>query len=241
MEILIIVSWTATLLGFGLKLSPIVMFYKIAVGKESIEIVPEMLIICNLLCPELWFSYWNKQDQMAPWVSSLSSLILGYIFSIIYLFYFSEKKIFKFLLYILLETCFVFGLYYFLSYIVEDLSIIGSVASVVNIITYISPGQKIIRVIKEKNYKLIPIVTTILGCITSSCWLYFGIALSDVKVIVPNFLSTFFSALNSFIWFYFYCKVKKEEKNKTEKDENEVEMVENKDEEANDNKIKIKN
>ena len=34
-----IFSWIATILGFGLKSSPIVLFYKIALGKETIEIV----------------------------------------------------------------------------------------------------------------------------------------------------------------------------------------------------------
>ena len=88
-----IVSWTATILGFGLKASPIVLFYQIAVGNKKIEIVPEMLIICNVLSAELWFSYWIRiKTKMAPIVSSSVSFVLGVIFSIIYLFYFSQKK-----------------------------------------------------------------------------------------------------------------------------------------------------
>ena len=92
-----IFSWIATILGFGLKSSPIVLFYKIALGKETIEIVPELLIICNVLCAELWFSYWTKKgDKLAPLVSSSVSLVLGLIFSIIYLYYFSKKRCPKF-------------------------------------------------------------------------------------------------------------------------------------------------
>ena len=92
-----IVSWSATILGFGLKASPIVLFYQIAVGNKKIEIVPEMLIICNVVSAELWNNYWIRiGTKMAPLVSSSVSLILGIIFSIIYLFYFSEKKCFKF-------------------------------------------------------------------------------------------------------------------------------------------------
>ena len=93
MDLESIVTWTATIIGFGLKASPIVLFYKIAIGKEKIEIVPELLIICNALCAELWFSYWTKiGNKLAPLVSSSVSLILGIIFSFIYLYYFTKKN-----------------------------------------------------------------------------------------------------------------------------------------------------
>ena len=77
-----IVSWSATILGFGLKASPIVLFYQIARGNKKIEIVPEMLIICNVVSAELWFSYWIRiGTKMAPIVSSSVSFVLGFIFS----------------------------------------------------------------------------------------------------------------------------------------------------------------
>ena len=96
MDLESIVSWMATIIGFGLKASPIVLFYKIAIGKEKIEIVPELLIICNALCAELWFCYWTKiGNKLAPLVSSSVSLILGIIFSFIYLYYFTKKKMDK--------------------------------------------------------------------------------------------------------------------------------------------------
>ena len=170
MDLESIISWTATIIGFGLKASPIVLFYKIAMGKEKIEIVPELLIICNVLSAELWFNYWTqKGNKMAPLISSSVSLILGIIFSFIYLYYFSNKKVGKFLLYIILESTSICLLFYGLNQI--EINYVGVMANIVNVITFFSPGQRIIRVCKEKNYKLIPIVTTILGCVTSFGWL----------------------------------------------------------------------
>ena len=96
-------------------------------------------------------------------------------------------------------------------------------ANIVNVITFFSPGQRIIRACKEKNYKLVPIVTTILGCVTSFGWLCFGILISDLNVIIPNTLSVLFALFNTYVWFYFYCKNKDEDKK--EKD-NEEEMIE---------------
>ena len=221
MDLESVMSWTATIIGFGLKASPVVLFYRLAVGKEKIDIIPELLIICNVLCAELWFNYWvKKNDKLAPLVSSSVSLILGLIFSIIYLYYFSGKKCCKFLLYVLLEGIFVFLLYYGLSLI--DVNIVGTIANIVNVITFISPGQRIVRVCKEKNYKLIPIVTTLLGCITSAGWLFFGILIHDINCIIPNTCSVIMAIFNTSIWLYFYCTRKEKEK----QDENEEEMIE---------------
>ena len=220
MDLESIVSWTATVIGFGLKASPIVLFYKIAIGKEKIEIVPELLIICNALCAELWFSYWTKiGNKLAPLVSSSASLILGIIFSFIYLYYFTKKKWTKFLLFIFLESAFACLLFYVLNQM--EVKIIGLIANIVNVITFISPGQKIMRVCREKNYKLIPIVTTVFGCITSFGWLCFGILIHDINVIIPNSISVTFAIFNTSIWIYFYCKRKDKEK-----EDDEEEMIE---------------
>ena len=219
MDLESIVSWTATIIGFGLKASPIVLFYQIARGKAKIEIVPELLIICNVLCAELWFSYWTtKGNKLAPLVSSSVSLILGLIFSFIYLYYFSEKKCLKFTFYIFLESLGVCALFYGLSQV--DVNTIGIIANIINVITFISPGQKIVRVCKEKNYHLIPIVTTIFGCITSFCWLCFGILIHDINCIIPNVISVFMAIFNTSIWTYYYCN------SKIKKDENEEKMIE---------------
>ena len=223
MQIDEIVSWTATVLGFGLKSSPVVLFYQIAVGYKKIEIVPEMLIICNVLSAELWLSYWLRiGNKMAPIVSSSVSLVLGIIFSIIYLYYFSEKRCSKFFIYIILEAGSIALIYHTLS--LTELKIVGFVANCVNILNFISPAQRIVRVCREKNYSLIPIVTTVLGCISSFLWLVFGILIKDFNVIIPNIISVLIALFNTSIWFYFYCTTK-EKKGKDTK-EKEEEMIE---------------
>ncbi len=218
-----IVSWSATILGFGLKASPIVLYYQIAVGNKKIEIIPEMLIICNVVSAELWFSYWIRiGTKMAPIVSSSVSFILGIIFSIIYLYYFSAKKCSKFFIYILLE-CLAIGLLYY-SLTLTQLKTIGFVANCVNILNFISPAQRIVRVCREKNYSLIPIVTTVLGCVTSFGWLVFGILINDYNVMIPNIISVLIALFNTLVWFYFYFSKKGKKESKIK--EKEEEMIE---------------
>ena len=105
-----------------------------------------------------------------------------------------------------------------------ELKIVGFVANCVNILNFISPAQRIVRVCREKNYSLIPIVTTVLGCISSFLWLVFGLLIKDFNVIIPNTISVLIALFNTSIWFYFYCTTK-EKKGKDTK-EKEEEMIE---------------
>ena len=86
---------------------------------------------------------------------------------------------------------------------------------------YIAPGQKIIRVIKEKNYKLIPIRSTIVSILCSGSWLMYGISINLFAQILPNALGLFFSILNTLAWCYFYINRDKG------KEEEEMSVVQN--------------
>ena len=79
---------------------------------------------------------------------------------------------------------------------------------IVNIFMFIAPGQNLIRVIKEKNYKLIPIATTIIGSICSGGWLLFGIIVDDINCIIPNGLGLISSVITTIIWIYFFYRKK---------------------------------
>ena len=158
MDLPTIVSWIGTVIGIILNISPIVMFYSIAKGDKKIEIVPESMLIFNILCSSLWACYWYLQvDKFVPFFSSAFGLALSEIFALIFLFYLAEKSWKKYILFAFLEINLVLEFNYGLLYIIGDYITVGNIAVVVNIITYITPGQKIYQVIKTKNYNLIPI------------------------------------------------------------------------------------
>ena len=85
-----------------------------------------------------------------------------------------------------------------------------------NVAMYIAPGQKILRVIKEKNYKLIPIRSTIVSILCSGSWLMYGITINLFAQIVPNAIGLFFSILNTLAWIYFFIN---RDKDKNKEDE----------------------
>ena len=92
---------------------------------------------------------------------------------------------------------------------------------------YVAPAQNLIKVIKEKNYKLIPIVSTILGAFCSGGWLLFGLIVGDINSIISNGLGCFSSIITTFIWFYIYCIYSKKE----DEMEKEKELVEKEEDE----------
>ena len=218
MDLPTIVSWIGTVIGIILNISPIVMFYSIIKGKNKIEIVPESMLIFNILCSSLWACYWYLQvDKFVPFFSSAFGLALSEIFSLIYLFFLAEKNWKKYFLYAFLEINLVLEFNYALLFIIKDYIIVGNIAMVVNIITYITPGQKIYQVIKTRNYNLIPISSTLSGSLCTLAWLIFGLLIWDIRTIIPNGLGLIFATINSGVWAYFYFTRDKEQDEKEEK------------------------
>ena len=218
MDLPTIVSWIGTVIGIILNISPIVMFYSIIRGQKKIEIVPESMLIFNIICSSLWACYWYLQvDKFVPFFSSAFGLALSEIFALIYLFYLADKDWKKYILYAFLEINLVLEFNYGLLFVLGDYITVGNIAVVVNIITYITPGQKIYQVIKTKNYNLIPISSTLSGSLCTLCWLIFGLLIWDIRTIIPNGLGLVFATINSGVWAYFYFTRDKEEDEKEEK------------------------
>ena len=114
-----------------------------------------------------------------------------------------------------------------------DLYIVGILLIAINTMQYVSPAQNLIKVIKEKNHKLIPIVSTILGALCSGGWLLFGLIVGDINSIISNGLGCLSSILTTLIWFIIFTKYGKKEKGDKEE---EKELVEKEDEDANEEK-----
>jgi hypothetical protein len=118
----------------------------------------------------------------------------------------------------------------YISIYVINIQIYGIILIVINVLMFIGPSQNIIRVIKEKNHRLIPIATTLVMIVCSGGWLLFGKIVNDLTCIIPNMIGLFFSVFNSLIWLSFYLKEKiKKNKNQFYPEEN-----------ANNNNVEIK-
>ena len=203
-----------TIFSVFLSFSPTVPFIQVFQRKEKIEILPEGMLLCQLVNRLLWGSVWTLTQRLIPFINTAIGIIITTVFLTLYIYlYFHRiflKTLGKFLILIGFESVIFFG-----AIIFGNVPVISIVAMIFNVAMYIAPGQKIVRVIKEKNYKLIPIRSTIVSILCSGSWLLYGIAINLIPQIVPNALGLFFSILNTLAWIYFYIN-RADEKNKEE-------------------------
>ena len=75
-----IVAWMGTIAGILLGISPMVLIYKIMKGQENYKIIPESMLILNLLCSELWFCYWLSSTSIYPNIFNIIWFIFSYTF-----------------------------------------------------------------------------------------------------------------------------------------------------------------
>ena len=227
------VSLFSTFLNIFLNLSPIVIFINIVKGKEEYTNIPPMMLLFSFLNNAIWGGYWYRKNEMAVFWCCFICVTIATIFSSWYLFYYSQKKCGKFIFYVLCQIAFEMGIIALFFSNLIDLYIVGILLIAINTMQYVSPAQNLIKVIKEKNHKLIPIVSTILGALCSGGWLLFGLIVGDINSIISNGLGCLSSILTTLIWFWIYTKYGKKEKR--DEDE-EKELVEKEDEDANEEK-----
>lgn len=204
-------SWFNTSITVIMSLSPVVLFVKIIQGKEKYTIVPETMLITSIGNNVGWGCYWYRMGEPVPMICSIICGSLYIIFTIIYLFYMADKKFLKALLYIFLALDVIFQQFICFLKVIKSLKVVGGILMVVNVLMYFAPAQNIVKVIKERNHKLIPIATTFLGAICSGGWLTFGLIKRDINCAVPNCLGCISSIITCCVWAYFYSKAPKEE------------------------------
>ena len=187
------------------------------------------MLLFNLLNGLCWSSYWYRRSFTSPLICNFLCSLISTTFFIIYLFFLSKKIVPKCFLYIMILII-VATIIIYISIYVINIQIYGIILIVINVLMFIGPSQNIIRVIKEKNHRLIPIATTLVMIVCSGGWLLFGKIVNDLTCIIPNMIGLFFSVFNSLIWLFFYLKEKiKKNKNQFYSEEN-----------ANNNNVEIK-
>ena len=192
-----------TIFSVCLSFSPTVPFIQVFKYKEKIDILPEGMLLCQLMNRLLWCSVWILTSRLIPFINAFVGIIITSVFLVLYLYLYYHRICFKTFTKSFLLLCFelliVGG-----AVLSKNEKVVSTLAMIFNVAMYIAPGQKIIRVIKEKNYKLIPIRSTIVSILCSGSWLMYGIVINLFAQIVPNALGLFFSILNTLAWIYFY-------------------------------------
>ena len=207
-----------TIITVLLNAAPIAGFINVSRGKEKYTNIPPMMLIVNIINNIVWGCYWIRQSE---YISCLCSSLSG-VFSTLYIawysYFASEKKLSKFMLYILAQIIGEVGMTLFFYSKILSLQIVGLIIIFITLLQYMAPAQNLLKALKEKNDKLIPITSTICGCLCSGGWFLFGLIIGDINCIIPNGLGLLSSILTSFAWLYLRGKKKNEDKEDKEEE-----------------------
>ena len=208
-----------TVVTVFLNLSPAVVFINVAKGKEQYTNIPPMMLLFNLLNNAIWGCYWHRRGEFSGFFCSFLCSTIATIYLVWYLYYVASKNVGKFLLYVLGQFVVEAAVVAFFVSNILDLPVVGILLIVINTLQYIAPAQNLMRVIKEKNHKLIPIVSTLVGAVCSGGWLLFALIIGDINCFIPNGLGCISSIITSIVWFWIYNKYGKKGDEKEEKEE----------------------
>lgn len=220
--------------------TPFIQIIKKKLYKEQhINEMPLLLILTIIFNCLLWLLNAFSSDDISAWipllVSNIGGLAINTLLLFFYLFFFLHKQIKQFLGYGFFVLDLIVEITYLMfRYIIKDSSdddtfhLIGFIATIINVVMYLSPIQNICIIIKERKYQALPIYTLIIGFFSTMSFFIQGIISycgSDdknekriaVETMVSNGVSFFLLGCLVGVYSYFYIK-KGTEKIGTEED-----------------------
>jgi len=224
-----IFGWVGAIISIYFYFAPGFPFYKALKDQMKYQDLPIILLISSFINCILWADYGLIKNSTQIYITNSLGGTITLIWITIYLLYLG-KKYFVISLILNIFLLIATGAISFLFYFIIDSNITGLIAMIFNVLMYAALGEKIISVIKTKNYELIPIYSSIGGFLCSLCWLIFGFYQNDKNIIIPNSLGILFSVIQILIFIILYCK---SHKNNNEKNPNSSIKNEEKDKNIN--------
>ena len=222
-----IFGWIGSVISVIFFIVPCVPFYNLIKEKITYKDTPGILLICSVINCIFWVVYGVKLGLTQSFITNAIGAIITTVWICIFLIFWVKKHALKSVGFIVLTLVVFVGIFCVFYYVVPP-TVTGYCAMVFNVLMYAAPGEKIYTVIKTKNHNLIPIYSTIAAFVNSACWLIYGIAYSDINVIVPNVLGLFFAILQVTLYLIIKYKYHKDAEVKKDGEENVSEKKDDK-------------
>jgi len=179
-------GWTAACLTVCYYLAPVLPFINVLKGKLNFEDTPGVFVTtCYVNC-FVWYIYGDMifSDQVK--ISNMVSACVSLLLMVIYLIYELKKYLVDSILNCLILITGTWAVYRALTIIIDDDRIVGKICIGTILVVYLSPMQVLYRVIKEKNYILIPIYSACVYLLACISWVTYGIFITDFYVVCPH-------------------------------------------------------
>ena len=199
-------GWLGTVITVLSFLLPIFPYIKVLRGKLDFESTPAFLVTIyyvNYLC---WYIYGDMivsdQIQYCYFIGS----IVNFVLMAIYLIYEVRRYLVDTILNTLILITGTWALYKAPIFLINNPRTFGIFCIGTSFIVFISQIQIIYKVIKEKNYILIPIYNCYFIFLYSICWAVYGIFRTNFYVIFPNAIAIVLALVEIIIYFNYKRK-----------------------------------
>ncbi len=194
------IGWAAACLTVVYYLAPIEPFLRVLRGKLDFENTPGVFVTsCYVNC-FVWYIYgdmiFSDQIKYSNLVASCVSLLL----MLIYLVYELRKYLVDSILNALIIITGTWAVYRALTIIIDDDRIVGKICIGTTIVVFLTPIQILYRVIKEKNYILIPFNSAIIFLFASILWCVYGVMITEFYIVCPHVAGIIVSLIQIFIY-----------------------------------------
>ena len=201
-----VVGWIAAGLTVLYYLFPVKPFFRVLKGKLNFEDTPGVFVTtCYVNC-FVWYVYgdmiFSDQVKYSKAVAACISLLL----MIIYLAYELKKYLVDSILNALILITGTWAVYRALTIIIDDDRIVGKICIGTAIVVFLTPIQILYRVIKEKNYILIPIYEAWAYLFASIAWVTYGVMITDFYVVCPHVMGIVLSLVQIIVYLNFKRK-----------------------------------
>ena len=199
-------GWAAACFTVCYYVTPAISFINVLKGKLNFEDTPIIFVsVCYVNC-FIWYIYgditFSDQIKISNMVAGGISLIL----ICIYLIYEIRKYLIDSILNTLILITGSWAVYRALTIILDDDRIIGKILIGTTITVYITPIQILFRVIKEKNYILIPVYSAWVYLFACIAWVVYGIFIGDFYVVFPHSAGIILSLVQIIVFLNFKRK-----------------------------------
>jgi uncharacterized protein with PQ loop repeat len=181
-----IVGCVATGLSVCFYFSLVIPFFNVLRCKLNYEFTPIALIDTIYVDCLAWYIYTDKiscdQLKLSSSIGACCSLLL----IVIYLAFELKKYTIDSILNCLILILGTLVIHKGLDVVVEDSDMVGKICIGARLITFCIPILMTYRVIKEKNYKLISVNTTLTYMLSCIGWLIFGKFANDLNIMCAN-------------------------------------------------------
>ena len=193
-------GWIGVAVTAFLSTLPLKQYKKLCNGELKYNETPNIVVLGNYLNSITWIIYGYKIKNLQLQICHLIASIFSLICALIYFMFLGKVKSCKAFLYsvCLAAITFIIGVLFIL--LIDKPDIIGLFCIIFSTVTYIDPAKVIVKVIKTKNYKLMPMCIILISLIGSTSWIIYGFMEVNFNIIIPNFIRMILQFIHLFMW-----------------------------------------